>query len=623
MNNHTLAHPTTIQIRSAEADLDVSVEIPPGEALLIGRRPEPSRLDWSTLRPLLALQGVVLATEQATVPRVRTLTLQSSRASANHILVLAQKDKTLLIDVESRNGSWLRLAPGQPCTAPPGSDVTIMISSLSAEPVLRSSPPDARWSQTSDYGREIKQALTGWLASIEAAVEVILHPASAERVQGLPLADGQTVELCPIGTLQISSTELADKVRRYIYDQNARYWQLERRVAGMVIESPVMRKLLLQTAEAAAAGRRTILLGPTGVGKELFARSYHGYSERHDGPFVTINCALLDKQLLYAQLFGARRGSFTGAVSDITGLIEAADGGTMFLDELAEMPLEVQSALLRFLDTRGEYFRLGDARSRRVTVQVVCATNAPLNDQSHRAGRFRNDLWYRLASSVLLIPPLRERREDIAAYLRSRMLSGSARSVAECLSPAAFNLVLDDEWPGNFRDLENFIERLPPSADRGSLSAELCLRLLHEGRVGTIPTAEPRATAKPLVRSEANRHMAHFVVNDDPVRSNRELDWRQLIDQALAAFLVDHGEEAAGWHQLHRFINQYLKPSYIGHSAELLELQTSGLSVNYSALARVLHVADGKTVKTHLERFEERFASTTQPTTQNSEGIHQ
>lgn len=620
MKNHILAPMTTIQVRSAEADLDVSVQVCPGELLLIGRRPEPGRLDWDTLRPLVTQQGVILETGKDTVPKVRTLTVQSSRASANHILVLVQKDKTLLIDVESLNGSWLRLAPGVPCAAPSGGDVTIMISSFSADSVLRSTPPDAKWSQTADYGTEIKQALTGWLRSNKTAVEVVLHPAGAEGSPGFPLADGQTLEICPVGTLQISSSELADKVRRYVYDQNARYWQLERRVAGMVVESPVMRKLLLRTAEAAAAGRRAVLLGPTGVGKELLARSYHGYSARHDGPFVTVNCALLDKQLLYAQLFGARRGSFTGAVSDVTGLIESADGGTLFLDELAEMTLEVQAALLRFLDTRGEYCRLGDTRSRRVTVQVVCATNAPLDDPSYRTGRFRNDLWYRLASAVLLVPPLRERREDILAFLRSRIQSKNKRSVAECLSPEALQLVLDDEWPGNFRDLENFIDRLPPSADPGSLSAERCRQLLREGRADTMPMDEPRAPAKPLARSESTRNMAYLMFRDEQMQSNRQLDWRQLFDEALAAFLADHGEEAAGWQQLHCFINQYLKPSYIGHSAELLETQTPGLSDNYSALARVLHVADGKTVKTHLSRFEERFVRAT-PAKQDGERI--
>lgn len=619
MNNPALA--TTLHIRSAEGDLDLSVQISPGEALLIGRRPEPRHLDWSALRPLLAQQGIIWANDPFAAPQVRTLTLHSSRASANHILVVVHQEKTLLIDIESRNGSWLYLAPGLPYAAPSGSKLTLMISSPSAESALRSSPPDARWSQTADYGREIKQALTDWLASINVAVEVVLHPAGAEEAPGFPLADGQTLELCPLATLQFPASELADRVRRYIYDQNTRYWQLERRVAGMVVESPVMRKLLLRTAEAAAAGRRTVLLGPTGVGKELLARSYHVYSARHDGPFVTVNCALLDKQLLYAQLFGARRGSFTGAVADITGLIESADGGTLFLDELAEMPLEVQAALLRFLDTRGEYCRLGDTRSRRVSVQVVCATNAPLEDPSFRTGRFRNDLWYRLASAVLLVPPLRERREDISAYLSSRILYGSDRSVAECLSPQALKLVLDDEWPGNFRDLENFIERLPSSAGYGSLSAELCLRLLHEGRVSILPAAESRAAVKSLAPSGAGRALTYFMASNDEAQSNRELDWRQLIDEALAAFLVDHGEEAAGWDQLHRFINQYLKPSYIGHSAELLEMQTTGSSVNYSALARVLNVADGKTVKTHLCRFAERFTRTA-PAKQDGERIH-
>lgn len=152
---------------------------------------------------------------------------------------------------------------------------------------------------------------------------------------------------------------------------------------------------------------------------------------------MTVNCALLEKDLLHVQLFGACRGSFTGAVADIVGLIEAAHGGTLFLDELGEMSADVQKALLRFLDSRGEYYRLGDSGPRMADVQVECASNVSLDDPACRGARFRSDLWYRLASAVIKVPPLHERPDDILAFLRSRTLPGNPLRIAECLTEDA------------------------------------------------------------------------------------------------------------------------------------------------------------------------------------------
>lgn len=211
------------------------------------------------------------------------------------------------------------------------------------------------------------------------------------------------------------------------------------------------------------------------------------------------------KSLPYAQLFGARRGSFTGAVADVTGLVAAADGGTPFLDALGEMPHDVQAALLRFLDTRGEYCRLGETQARRVSVQVVCAANVALDDPDYRSGRFRHDLGYRLAAAVLRVPPRCERRDDILGCLHGRTLGPGGPSVASCLAPAALDLGLSDDWPGNFRDLENFVERLLRTAESGSLSVELCQRLLQEGRAQARSphalAADPRSSGRDAVRS--------------------------------------------------------------------------------------------------------------------------
>lgn len=227
------------------------------------------------------------------------------------------------------------------------------------------------------------------------------------------LADDHALQVISLsgGTYDSQIGVVLDRIRGYIHEQNLRLEQFLRRVDGMVVASPIMREVLRRVAESAEQGRRTVLLGPTGAGKEWLARCYHRYSPRSKGPFAALNCALLDRDLLYAQLFGARRGSFTGAVQDIQGLVEASHEGTLFLDELGEMSLDVQKALLRFLDTRGEYQRLGDPKPRHADVQLVCASNAGLDEAEYRMKHFRDDLWYRLSSAVIRVPPLRERPE--------------------------------------------------------------------------------------------------------------------------------------------------------------------------------------------------------------------
>jgi len=609
----------TLLIRTGEAGQEFRFEVRPGDAVLIGRRPDPTRIDWSSI-PLptgwlaeLEKEGegepeLASAKEpppgppRTTAPRrLRLLEIPSPRTSSNHLLVLAQAEQTLLVDLDSRNGSWLRLKPGKPCVLPDRDGIAVMLSTPKGHEPLSSRIPDAQWSRDIGYGQAVAKALSDWMAELQIGLDLVLHEPGRSVAQGFPLADGSSVELKQNRTLDVSTGDIAEKIRQYIHDQNARFTQLSRRVAGMVVESPVMRQLVIRVAEAAAAGRRLVLLGPTGVGKELLARSYHGYSACNGGPFVTVNCALLDKQLLYAQLFGARRGSFTGATANLTGLLEAADGGTLFLDELGEMPMEVQAALLRFLDTHGEYYSLGDTRPRRASVQVVCATNAALNEPRYRDGRFRNDLWYRLASVVLAVPPLATRREDTIGYLYLRKLAGGTLSVAECLSKEALGVILDEPWPGNFRELESFVERLPATQAAASISAEQCRSVLREGRPDGV--IEPQAARGALGRPGYRDVLLELT------QSNDELGWQPLVAEALRAFLSDHGRDRPDWHQLHQFVERYLKPCYVAHSAALLGVETSSGSLNYSALARHLHIADGKTVKAHLSRFSERFGT--------------
>lgn len=606
-----------IHIEVKELGAPLQAEVGAGRALLIGRAPDPSRIDWSALDPQTAACALVSAQTHPGHYTIETLTIASNRISANHLLVLNDGAAAGLYDLNSRNGSWVKLTPQRSTILLPEPEVKVSLAGApQGEPQLPR-PRDAQWDQPADFGMAVAQCITIWLKQCELPVRVLLHPPGS-AAQGLKLADEGFIELQEEGTLNISGSTLIDQVSEYIHDQNTRFSQIERRASAMIAASPVIRQILLRTADAAASGRRTILLGATGVGKELLARSYHGYSPRHSGPFVTVNCALLNKDLLYAQLFGARRGSFTGAVADIAGLIEAAHGGTLFLDELGELCPEVQKALLRFLDSRGEYYRLGEPRVRHADVLLVCATNAPLDDSGYRSGRFRDDLWYRLASSVIRVPALRERPEDVRAFLESRPLHGGKWSVAQCLTPEALALALQDPWPGNFRDLENFVDRLPASACPHGIDRAQCEAALREGRAQG-SSGSPAVSAQPTaaVTTPAVRALAESVGRlggrpriESALPANAALGWDRINQIALSAFLEDQGEHQAGWDQLQLFVERYLKPMFVAHAAAPQQAPGASLrSVNYAALARRLHIGDGSTVKTHLSRFAERFTA--------------
>ncbi|HXU06453.1 MAG TPA: sigma 54-interacting transcriptional regulator [Polyangia bacterium] len=229
---------------------------------------------------------------------------------------------------------------------------------------------------------------------------------------------------------------------------------------GAVVRDPAMRAVYEQAARAARASISVLLLGETGVGKEVMARAIHAGSPRTSGPFMGINCAALAESLLEGELFGAEKGAYTGAVTARAGLFEAANGGTVFLDEVGEMPLATQGKLLRVLEERA-VVRLGSTRPRPIDVRFVAATNRDIEGDS-RAGRFRSDLYFRLAGMTLAIPPLRERPAELE-LLVARFVTASCRELERTtplrMSAEALDLLRRYDWPGNVRELRNAIER--------------------------------------------------------------------------------------------------------------------------------------------------------------------
>ena len=230
----------------------------------------------------------------------------------------------------------------------------------------------------------------------------------------------------------------------------------------------VMNEVFRLMESAAASPIAVLIEGETGTGKELVARGIHRASARGEGPFVAVNCAALPESLLESELFGHRRGAFTGATQDHQGLFEAATGGTIFLDEVGEMPLAMQPKLLRVLQD-GQITRVGDQRPRAVDVRVVSATNRRLTDEV-AARRFRDDLFYRLGAFPISLPTLRERREDIP-ILADRFLAAAALRHGKRITgfeSDALTALCHFSWPGNVRELQNEIERAVALARDGT-----------------------------------------------------------------------------------------------------------------------------------------------------------
>jgi two-component system, NtrC family, response regulator AlgB len=266
---------------------------------------------------------------------------------------------------------------------------------------------------------------------------------------------------------------------RHVVDRVAKQRELEREVVALrsqldqstpevdfSSEAASMRQLFDLLAKAAAHDVPVLLRGENGTGKSVLARRLHHQSERRERPFVVVNCPTLSEEMLASELFGHAKGAFTGAVRDQAGRVEAAEGGTLFPDEVAELPPALQAKLLRFVQDH-EFERLGESQTRYADVRIVAATNRDL-DAEVKAGRFREDLLYRLNTFEVLVPPLRERREDIVPLARrfiaffggkkARAAGGAARPTLELL-PEAEAALSGYDWPGNVRELRNAVER--------------------------------------------------------------------------------------------------------------------------------------------------------------------
>jgi len=273
-----------------------------------------------------------------------------------------------------------------------------------------------------------------------------------------------------------------------------KYRAMKRRVetlegsSQLVGESPAMRHVRNLIQKVAPTNSTVLILGETGTGKELVARSLHDQSLRADMPFVTINCGALPENLIESELFGHRKGSFTGAEEHRVGLFEVADGGTLFLDEIGELPKSMQAKLLRVLES-GEIRRVGENTSFTVDVRVLCATHRHLEEMVVQ-DEFREDLMYRINTFEIDLPPLRERIDDIAPltrHLLGRFRPG-IQSDENLISPDALSALAEHVWPGNVRELANVLEHATILCDAGPVQSE---HLPHQFTTRRLLGADP------------------------------------------------------------------------------------------------------------------------------------
>ncbi len=259
-----------------------------------------------------------------------------------------------------------------------------------------------------------------------------------------------------VGFTDLISFKWAVIQKSRLFEDNVRLKsQLQKQAAfpNIITQSPDMLQMLSQVRQVVDSNIAIAIQGETGTGKDLLARAIHYNSNRRDKRFISVNCAALPETLLESELFGYKRGAFTGADRDKAGLFEEADGGTFFLDEIADMPLSVQAKVLRILENQ-ELTRLGDTEPHKIDVRIVSATNKDLDAQM-ASGLFRQDLYYRMAAMTFRIPPLRERREDIPLLVQ-HFLKESDKEVA----PELMKLMVSYEWPGNVRELDNEIRKM-------------------------------------------------------------------------------------------------------------------------------------------------------------------
>lgn len=369
-----------------------------------------------------------------------------------------KKNKVLAVDDEPSMIEWLKILLEHE-----GYEVRTAMIGTRGEEIFRTWRPDA---VVTDMllpdidGLELLRKLK----SINPEPEVIVitgHGSVAKAVDAMKAGAYSFVEkpLEPDAVLAILEKAIERKDLRFENEQLRKAVMGKGSFGNIIGKSKKMHDLLELVENVAASDANILIQGENGTGKELISNALHYNSKRSKGPFIKINCAAIPKDLIESELFGYKKGAFTGAMSDKEGLFEMSEGGSLLLDEIGEMPNYLQTKLLRVLQER-EYRPIGSDRIVRVDFRLICATNIDL-DTALRDGKLREDLYFRINTITLRVPPLRERTEDIpllCEHFLEKYRQRHGRNVRG-IAPAAYHILIRHRWPGNVRELENVVER--------------------------------------------------------------------------------------------------------------------------------------------------------------------
>ena len=345
-----------------------------------------------------------------------------------------------------------------------------------------------------------------------------------EDVEFLTQASGQIAIAIENAVAYREILELKDKLAQeklYLEEEIRSEMGFEQIIGS----STALRHVLEMVNTVAPTDSTVLLLGETGTGKELIARAIHEHSRRKDRTFVKLNCAAIPTGLLESELFGHEKGAFTGAISQKVGRLELADHGTLFLDEVGDIPIEIQPKLLRALQER-EFERLGSTHTRKVNVRLIAATNRDL-EKMVASREFRSDLYYRLHVFPIRIPPLRERKEDIpqlVSYFVQKFAKQMQKKI-ETISPAVMKGLTAWEWPGNIRELENFIERAVIVTRGKSLEAPLgeLRKTIYEAPTPVVTQSSQQDIADIVKETIHAMNAKKILMNDYETRQREEI----------------------------------------------------------------------------------------------------
>jgi hypothetical protein len=428
----------------------------------------------------------------------------------------------------------------------------------------------------------VRAALGRWFAQQGVRVDVV--PGSEGAALRFTLASGEGASIVPgpEATVDARLPALLERAAAFVEDQNALFDQELGHPEDFVLRAPRFREAHRKVWEAAARGRRLMLLGASGTGKDRLAECYHRHSARADGPFKAVNCALVEKEMIWVQLFGAARGSFTGAVRDVDGAVAAAHGGTLFLDEVGELspgcrPRSCASS------TGGASTSASATRGRAARTSSSCAPPTPTCAARWRAGSFAPT-----CGSASRARWSTCRRSPSAPRTSSRSSTGRASrppSPPATRSPRPPSTRPPPPVAGNFRELENFVQRLPLAARPRSVALDACLAALAEG------SPVPVAPAPAPVASPAS--------------------WERVLAEATASYRAHRdGAGPQTFGDVKDFIDGHLKPAFVAAACGVASGEVPVEGVNFSAAARGLDVGDGTTIKRWLERY---FANRSAP----------